>query len=191
MGLGHDRLATALKTLDFHHARDHLWAVAHLLHGEGTPEARAWVQPLLQSLREGREARVVRRLEQLIEATAGRPPARQVELEREVRYFQNHRNHLHYQAMEEAGAPRGSGAAESLGKQLQQRCAVVVRPGAAGGSPICSGYASCSRTVMIHSSGTENYRQPRDAPGCTARLLCRLNCQFAGDRLWRRHLAYV
>jgi hypothetical protein len=119
--LADDRLATALKTLDFHHARDHLWAVAHLLHGEGTPEARAWVQPLLQSLREGREARVVRRLEQLIEATAGRPPARQVELEREVRYFQNHRDHLHYQAMEEAGAPRGSGAAESLGKQLQQR----------------------------------------------------------------------
>ena len=37
-----------LKTLDFHHARDHLWAVAHLLHGEGTPEARAWVQPLLE-----------------------------------------------------------------------------------------------------------------------------------------------
>jgi hypothetical protein len=119
--LADDRLASALKTLDFHHARDHLWAVAHLLHGEGTPEARAWVQPLLKSLRGGREARVVRRLEQLLEAPAVRPPAQQVELEREVRYFQNHRDHLHYQTMEEAGAPRGSGAAESLGKQLQQR----------------------------------------------------------------------
>ena len=50
-----------------------------------------------------------------------RPPAQQAELEREVRYFQSHRDHLHYQAMEEAGAPRGSGAAESLGKQFQQR----------------------------------------------------------------------
>jgi hypothetical protein len=39
--LADDRLDSALKTLDFHHARDHLWAVAHLLHGEGTPEARA------------------------------------------------------------------------------------------------------------------------------------------------------
>jgi hypothetical protein len=119
--LADDRLASALKTLDFHHARDHLWAVAHLLHGEGTPEARAWVQPRLKSLRAGREARVVRRLEQLLEAPAVRPPAQQVELEREGRYFQNHRDHLHYQTMEEAGAPRGSGAAESLGKQLQQR----------------------------------------------------------------------
>jgi hypothetical protein len=119
--LADDRLASALKTLDFHHARDHLWTVAHLLHGEGTPEARAWVQPLLKSLRGGREARVVRRLEQLLEAPAVRPLAQQVELEREVRYFQNHRDPLHYQTMEEAGAPRGSGAAESLGKQLQQR----------------------------------------------------------------------
>lgn len=119
--LADDRLANARKTLDFHHARDHLWAIAHLLHGEGTSEARAWVQPLLKSLRTGREARVVRHLEQLLEATTPPPAATQTELEREVRYFQSHRDHLHYQAMEQAGAPRGSGAAESLGKQLQQR----------------------------------------------------------------------
>ena len=69
----------------FHGVGDHLWAVAHLLHGQATPEARAWVQPLLKSLRGGAEARVVRRLEQLLEAPAARPPAQQVELEREVR----------------------------------------------------------------------------------------------------------
>jgi hypothetical protein len=114
--LADDRLKSARKTLDFHHARDHLWAIAHLLHGEGTPEARAWVEPLLKSLRTGHEARVVRRLEQLLES-----PAEQADLIREVKYFQSHRDHLHYHAMEEAGAPRGSGAAESLGKQLQQR----------------------------------------------------------------------
>ena len=119
--LADDRLASAVKTLDFHHARDHLWALAHQLHGQDTPEARAWVQPLLKSLRGGGEARVVRRLEQLLATSAARPPAQQSELEREVRYFQNHRDHLHYQAMAEAGAPRGRGAAESLGKQLQQR----------------------------------------------------------------------
>lgn len=119
--LAYDRLATACKTLDFHHARDHLWARAQLLHGPDTPEARAWVQPLLQSLRTGGEARGVRRLEQLLPAPAVRPSAAQAEIEREVRYFQTHRDHLHYQAMAAAGAPRGSGAAESLGKQLQQR----------------------------------------------------------------------
>lgn len=119
--LADDRLKSACKTLDFHHARDHLWAIAHLIHGEGTPEARAWVQPLLKSLRTGGEARVVRRLEQLLETPAAGASVQAEDLEREVKYFQSHRDHLHYQTMEKAGAPRGSGAAESLGKQLQQR----------------------------------------------------------------------
>jgi len=116
-----DRLATALKTVDFHHARDDLWAIAHLLHGQDSPEARAWVEPLVRSLRTGGQARVVRTLEQLLEPPVSRPAAVQKQLDREVRYFQNHRDHLHYQTMEKAGAPRGSGAVESLGKQLQRR----------------------------------------------------------------------
>ncbi len=119
--LADDRLAHALKTLDFHHARDHLWALAHLLHGPDTPEAKAWVQPLLQSLRRGRDAHVVRQLEELLQPAQARPAAQQTEIDREVHFFQTHRDHLHYQRMERAGAPRGSGAAESLGKQLQQR----------------------------------------------------------------------
>jgi hypothetical protein len=39
----------------------------------------------------------------------------------EVNCFQNHRDHLHYQAVAKAGAPIGSGAVESLGSQLQNR----------------------------------------------------------------------
>ena len=39
--LAEDCFAQAIKTLDFHHARDHLWAVANSLHGEDTPEAKA------------------------------------------------------------------------------------------------------------------------------------------------------
>lgn len=118
-----DRFAQAIKTLDFHHARDHLWALANTLHGEDTPEARAWVQPLLQSLRQGREGRVVRHLEQMLNFAdqAQRTPQTQDAVEREVKFFVKHRDHLHYKAMEKAGAPRGSGAVESLGKQLQIR----------------------------------------------------------------------
>jgi hypothetical protein len=119
--LAEDRFAEAIKTLDFHHARDHLWALAHELHGQDTPEAKAWVQPLLRSLRKGREAQVVRHLEELLEAPSERTFQSQEIVEREVNYFVNHREHLHYQAMEQAGAPRGSGAVESLGKQLQRR----------------------------------------------------------------------
>jgi hypothetical protein len=119
--LAEDRFAQALKTLDFHHARDHLWAVANSLYGEDTPEARGWVQPLLRSLRKGRENHVVRQLEELLQNQSERTPESQELIEREVKFFVKHRDHLHYQAMEKAGAPRGSGAVESLGKQLQQR----------------------------------------------------------------------
>jgi hypothetical protein len=119
--LAEDRFAQAIKTLDFHQARDHLWAVANSLHGEDTPEAGAWVQPLLGSLRKGRENQVVRQLEELLENQSERTPQQQELITREVKFFVKHRDHLHYQAMEKAGAPRGSGAAESLGKQLQQR----------------------------------------------------------------------
>lgn len=119
--LAQDRFAQAIKTLDFHHARDHLWAVANSLHGEDTPQARTWVQPLLRSLRKGRENHVVRQLEELLLKPSERTPESQELIEREVKFFVKHRDHLHYQAMERAGAPRGSGAVESLGKQLQQR----------------------------------------------------------------------
>jgi hypothetical protein len=119
--LAEDRFAQAIKTLDFHHARDHLWVLAHTLHGEDTPEAKAWVQPLLRSLRKGKEASVVRTLEELLEKQPARAAENQEVVECEVKFFVKHRDHLHYQAMEKAGAPRGSGAAESLGKQLQHR----------------------------------------------------------------------
>jgi len=119
--LAQDRFATAIKTLDFHHARDHLWAMANSLHGEDTPEAKAWAEPLLRSLRKGRENQVVRQLEELLQNQSERTPESQELIEREVRFFEKHRDHLHYQTMEKAGAPRGSGAVESLGKQLQQR----------------------------------------------------------------------
>ena len=119
--LAEDRFAEAIKTLDFHHARDHLWALAHALHGQDTPQAKAWVQPLLRSLRNGREARVVRCLEELLTAKPKPTSQAQDVLQREVNYFVNHREHLHYRAMAQVGAPRGSGAVESLGKQLQRR----------------------------------------------------------------------
>jgi len=119
--LAQDRFAQAIKTLDFHHARDHLWALANSLHGEDTPEASAWVQPLLRSLRKGRENHVVRQLEELLQNQSERTSENQELIEREVKFFVKHRDHLHYRAMEKAGAPRGSGAVESLGKQLQQR----------------------------------------------------------------------
>lgn len=119
--LAEDRFKTAVKTLDFHHAREHLHAVAEALHGAGSDAAQEWLEGRLRGLRNGKEIRVVRRLEELLKSQAERTAENQETINREVSYFQDHREHLHYQKMEKAGAPLGSGAVESLGKQLQGR----------------------------------------------------------------------
>lgn len=119
--LAEDRFKTAVKTLDFHHAREHLHAVAEAVHGTGTEAAQDWLKGMLHELRNGKEIRGVRRLEDLLKAPAERTLENQETISREVSYFQDHREHLHYKKMEKAGAPMGSGAVESLGKQLQGR----------------------------------------------------------------------
>jgi hypothetical protein len=85
-------------------------------------------------------------------------------VEREVNYFLNHREHLHYKAMEEAGAPRGSGAVESLGKQLQRRLRGCGRIWSRPGFTHCFVCVSSSKTKTTACSGIENHRQLRDAP---------------------------
>jgi len=119
--LAEDRFKDTCKTLDFHHAREHLNAIAEMLYGPGTDAAQQWLKGLLHQLRHGQETLVVRRLEDLLESQTERAQEARELIAREVNYFQEHREHIHYRQMEKAGAPLGSGAVESLGKQLQRR----------------------------------------------------------------------
>lgn len=121
--LAEDRFKAAVKTLDFHHAREHLNTIAEALYGIGTQRAREWLAQQVESLRHGDEELVVNGLENQLKsrAQAKRPAKIRKTIAREVKYFRSHRQHLHYQAREREGAPMGSGAVESLGKQLQRR----------------------------------------------------------------------
>lgn len=121
--LAEDCFKSAVKTLDFHHAREHLNTIAEALYGIGTQRAKDWLAEQTQSLRHGDEALVVNRIEELLKprAQAKRPKTLRKTIAREVEYFRTHREHLHYEDREDEGAPLGSGAVESLGKQLQQR----------------------------------------------------------------------
>lgn len=116
-----DRFADALGVLDFYHASAHLWAVAHALFEEQPTEARQWVEPLLHQLNHGGEAGVLKKLEDLLELCAELEEERQKVIEREVAYFQNHREHLQYGRHEQEGCPKGSGAMESTCSQFQDR----------------------------------------------------------------------
>jgi hypothetical protein len=98
-----DRFASCLKGLDFYHASTHLWAIAYELFPEEA-KAKAWVQPLLHQLKHGQEADVLNTLQAL-------PAQRQAAglsltdlLQRDIAYFQTHREHLHYQELAAKGS---------------------------------------------------------------------------------------
>ena len=115
-----DRFAACLKGLDFYHASTHLWAIAHELFAEEA-KAKAWVQPLLHQLKHGQEASVLNLLEALPAQRQAAGLSLSQLLQRDLAYFQTHREHLHYQALAAKGSPIGTGAMESTCGQLQTR----------------------------------------------------------------------
>jgi hypothetical protein len=132
--LARDRFKEAILILDFHHARDHLMVVGQAIFGEDPTAVRQWVDPLVDQLQKGKEQRVIATLEELLANRTNLRSSQQEILEREVSYFQDHRDHLHYQRWKRSGAPCGSGAVESLGRQLQLR----FRTGASSESVLAS-----------------------------------------------------
>ena len=114
------RFLSCLKGLDFYHGSTHLWAIAHELFPE-EKAAKAWVEPLLHQLKHGQEADVLNTLEALPaqRQAAGLSPSDL--LQREIAYFQTHRDHRHYQDLAAKGSPIGTGAMESTCGQVQTR----------------------------------------------------------------------
>jgi len=133
--LAKDRFPQARQQLDLWHAEEHLWAVAHDLHGRGTPEARTWVEPLLQQVREDQTTAVIATLAEL------KPRLQQAEqkkLQTQIEYFEHNAHRMKYKEIiaareaVEAGTatpeqiqlanhPLGSGAIESTCRQYQCR----------------------------------------------------------------------
>jgi hypothetical protein len=116
-----DRFGQAQGMLDFYHASEHLWAVARSLYPGDETAARGWVEPLLSQLKHGEETGVLQTLEDLPAWCAAQNRVTPPEVERERAYFENHREHIHYEAMAAQGCPNGSGAMESFCSQLQGR----------------------------------------------------------------------
>jgi hypothetical protein len=130
-----DRFSDARQQLDLFHADEHLWAVASELYGRGTPEARAWVAPLLQQVREDQTTQVIATLAELKPRLL---QAQQEKLQTQIEYFEHNTHRMNYKeiiaarAAAEAGTataqqlklanqPLGSGAIESTCRQYQCR----------------------------------------------------------------------
>jgi|SRR6185312_12686633 len=118
-----DRFGTATQRLDFYHASQHLWAVAHALHPDDAQAAHQWIAPLLKKLKTGRAVQVIGELQAVVKRLRTK---RRALAQSQLDYFQTHRNRLDYHAAKKRGQPLGSGAIESTCRQYQCR---FKRPG--------------------------------------------------------------
>ena len=133
--LAKDRFSGARQRLDLFHADEHLWAIAHDLYGHGTPEAQAWVGPLLQQIRDDETLQVIASLTELKPRLL---EAQQKKLQTQIEYFQHNAPRMKYkevlqarkacdegtateQQKKLANQPVGSGAIESTCRQYQCR----------------------------------------------------------------------
>ena len=130
-----DRFSQARCRLDLYHGREHLWTVANELFGKGSPEARGWVQPLLEQLHQDQPLALIQSLK---DAQAFVGEKLQKKVQAQITYFQNNQNRLTYRAILDArraveegcatpaqkikaAEPLGSGAIESTCRQYQCR----------------------------------------------------------------------
>jgi hypothetical protein len=130
-----DRFPEARQRLDLYHAEEHLWAVANDRYGRGTPEAAAWVAPLLQQVRDDQTCAAIASLKELKPRL---DQAQQEKLQTQIEYFENNQHRMKYkeildarrardkgaatpQQIQLANQPVGSGAVESTCRQYQCR----------------------------------------------------------------------
>lgn len=107
-----------VEILDFYHAAEHAWAVAHALYPTDAAAAAAWAEPLVAALRDQGPAP----LHAALAALQPRDPTVAAVVERERGYFAYHAGRMDYPRYQQQGLPIGSGTVESACKVvLKQR----------------------------------------------------------------------
>ena len=112
-GLSSHHFPTGQEIVDWYHAVDHLWTVAHLSFSEPAQRER-WVKHRKTELWSGQAHQIAN----LIEGLARQHPDQQAELQTEAGYFRTNQRRMQYQEFREEGYPIGSGTVESGCKQL-------------------------------------------------------------------------
>lgn len=102
--------------LDVQHARSHIHACGRALHGEGTPEARAWAKRWCHSVYEHGPTALLEELTRLREQ--GLEPATARVVKNLLDYVTLHRHRMDYARFRSLGLPIASGAIESANRQV-------------------------------------------------------------------------
>jgi len=96
-----------VEVLDWYHAVEHLWTAGKDRWGEGSPQAKEWVEARKQELWEGQVEKVLAALGREGEAMAS-----------QVHYFETKRERMRYADFRAQGYPIGSGTVESACKRV-------------------------------------------------------------------------
>jgi hypothetical protein len=105
----------AILTLDVRHAQERLWKVGRLFHEEGSQELEQWVQPLNGLLLEGRIDALVKRLRKTLKSIPRRGPNtknKRETLEKQIAYFEERRDIMHYDEYHKADLVLATGVIE-------------------------------------------------------------------------------
>jgi hypothetical protein len=118
-----DRFKDARQRVDLYHVKAHLWALANEVFGQGSADAQAWVQPLLRMLEQRQDGAmdVIQGMEGLLATISRLTTEQRATIEREIGYFNQHKNRMDYKRAKRLGQPLGSGAIESTCSQYQRR----------------------------------------------------------------------
>ncbi len=121
--LAQNRFKDATHRVDYYHVSEHLWTVARDLYGQGTPEARQWVLPLLRWLKRRKDGAldVIDTLQKIRTHLQNLTAKQQETLDREIGYFEAHKGRMDYKDGQRLDQPLGSGAIESTCAQYQCR----------------------------------------------------------------------
>jgi hypothetical protein len=103
----------AVQIVDWYHAAAYLPPIAQAAYGEGSPQAKRWLEAARTNLWKGRVHQVIEACRELEGNPQARAPAR-----RAITYYTHNRKRMEYARLREAGYQIGSGTMESGCKRV-------------------------------------------------------------------------
>jgi hypothetical protein len=116
----------AIQIVDWYHASEYIWKVAHAVYGEGSDLAKQWAKDRLDELWEGQVDELLRHCQE--HASAGEA------VQQAITYYTNNKDRMRYPEYRAKGLQIGSGTVESgckhvIGARLSGRGPVRVPRG--------------------------------------------------------------
>jgi hypothetical protein len=113
--LAAEYFAGSQQTVDWYHAKQHLFAACYTLHTEGSLQAQRWMNKHSELLYQGHAQQIAHALRTAAEQQPG--------ADAQAGYFETNHRRMNYMALREDGWVIGSGMIESGAKQFKARFA--------------------------------------------------------------------